>query len=54
LPGCTARESIARTSAKLRKEHIIEQRSRVLTIRNRGLLEHIASARIDEMAPKLA
>jgi CRP/FNR family transcriptional regulator len=50
----TTRESITRTLAKLRKEHIIEQRGRVLTILNRSLLEHIASARVDEAALKLA
>jgi len=50
----TTRESITRALAKLRKEHIIEQRGRVLTIRNRSLLEHIASARVDEAALKLA
>ncbi|MHB1935096.1 MAG: Crp/Fnr family transcriptional regulator [Acidobacteriaceae bacterium] len=48
------RESITRALARLRKEHIIEQRGHVLTIRNRGLLEHIASNRIDEAVLKLA
>ena len=50
----TTRESITRTLAKLRKEKIIEQRGHVLTIRNRGLLEHIASARANEAALELA
>jgi CRP/FNR family transcriptional regulator, cyclic AMP receptor protein len=50
----TTRESITRTLAKLRKERIIEQRGHVLTIRNRSLLEHIASARVDEAVRKLA
>ena len=50
----TTRESITRSLAKLRKERIIELRGRILTIRNRGLLEHIASARVDEAALKLA
>ena len=50
----TTRESITRTLAKLRKERIIEQRGRVLTIRNRPLLEHIASSRVDQAALKLA
>jgi CRP/FNR family transcriptional regulator len=50
----TTRESITRTLAKLRKEKVIEQRGRILTIRNRSLLEHIASARVDEAALKLA
>jgi len=48
------RESVTRTLSKLRKERIIEQRGHTITIHNRPMLEHMAGARTDEEALKLA
>jgi CRP/FNR family cyclic AMP-dependent transcriptional regulator len=48
------RESVTRALSKLRKNKIIEQHGRTITIHDRGTLEHLAGARTEEAALKLA
>ncbi len=44
----TTRESVTRTLSRLRKSNIIEQRGQTITIQNRAMLEHLASAKAEE------
>lgn len=50
----TTRESVTRTLSKLRKNNVIEQRGHFVVIRDRGVLEHLASAKAEESALQLA
>src|SRR6185437_1698031 len=44
------RESVARALSTLRKNNIVKQSGRTLTILNRGVLEHLAGGRTEEAA----
>lgn len=46
----TTRESVARVLSSLRRNDIIGQSGRILKIRNRGLLEHLAAGLAEEPA----
>ncbi len=50
----TTRESVTRSLSKLRKNNIIEQRGHTITIHDRATLEHLAGARAEKEALKLA